>query len=121
MTSPYVRPDPASGTKWKVRLSAAKDLEPAASSRPLMPRMIRGPTDGGMQRGRPVGSAPCPSLNSMKTIALGTTGWAEVQADGSFRMSLRGSMSQEDAVRLARWVLARVEGQGGQSPIDDRV
>jgi hypothetical protein len=54
---------------------------------------------------------PCPTVSGMKTISLGNTGFAEVQADGSFRMSLRGPMTQEDALRLARWLLRQGEGE----------
>lgn len=58
----------------------------------------------------------------MATIMLGEAGWVEAEDDGSFRMSLRGPMSKENAVRLGRWLLDRTSSasspdEGGNSPL----
>jgi hypothetical protein len=58
----------------------------------------------------------------MATIMLGNAGWVEAEDDGSFRMSLRGPMSKENAVRLGRWLLDRTGAssspdEGSNSPL----
>lgn len=52
----------------------------------------------------------------MATIVLGEAGWVEAEDDGSFRMSLRGPMSKENAVRLGRWLSDRTSAS---SPPDE--
>ena len=41
----------------------------------------------------------------MALISLGSAGWAETEDDSSFRMSMRGPVSREDAFRLGPWLL----------------
>lgn len=56
----------------------------------------------------------------MATIMLGDAGWVEAEDDGSFRMSLRGPISKENAVRLGRWLLDRTGSSSSPDEGSDR-
>jgi hypothetical protein len=48
-------------------------------------------------------------LGMSQTLPLGSAGWIEAKADGSFTVQLRGVLSRGEADRLARWLLERGE------------